>query len=137
MAVFQKSISIRTSKIYDFVEITDEVEKAAKDSKIKNGIVFVNLLHLTAALIFQENDPTILRDLIKSLEEIVPMKEKYEHNYEGNENATAHIKANLLGTAVTIPLKNSNLQLGTYQSLFVVELFEPRNREIIITIIGE
>jgi len=137
MKIFQKTISVRTSKIYDFVEITDEVEKAAKESKMKNGIVFVNMLHLTAALIFQENDPTILRDLIKTLEKMVPMKEKYEHHYEGNENATAHIKANLLGTAVTIPLKNSNLQLGTYQSLFVVEFFEPRNREIMITIIGE
>ena len=137
MVVFQKSISVKTKKIYDFIEITDQVEKAAKESKIKNGIVFVNMLHLTAALIFQENDPTILRDLIKSLEKMVSMKEKYEHDYEGNENATAHIKANLLGTAVTIPLKNGNLQLGTYQSLFVIELFEPRNREILITIIGE
>ena len=137
MSVFQKTISIRTSKIYDFVEITNEVEKAAKESKMKNGIVFVNMLHLTAALIFQENDSTILRDLIKTLEKMVSMKENYEHNYEGNENATAHIKANLLGTVVTVPLKNSNLQLGTYQSLFVVELFEPRNREIVITIIGE
>jgi len=137
MVVFQKSISVKTKKIYDFIEITNEVEKAAKESKIKNGIVFVNMLHLTAALIFQENDPTILRDLIKSLEKMVSMKEKYEHDYEGNENATAHIKANLLGTAVTIPLKNGNLQLGTYQSLFVIELFEPRNREILITIIGE
>lgn len=137
MTVFQKSISVRTSEINDVIEITDEIEKAAKESKIKNGIVFVNMLHLTAALIFQESDPTILKDLIKTLEKMVPMKEKYEHDYEGNENATAHIKANLLGTAVTIPLKNSNLQLGTYQSLFVVELFEPRNREIMITIIGD
>jgi secondary thiamine-phosphate synthase enzyme len=137
MAVFRKSISVRTSKIYDFVEVTEEVEKAAKESKIKNGIVFVNMLHLTVALIFQENDPTILRDLIKSLEKMVPMKENYEHDYEGNENATAHIKANLLGTSVTIPLHNGSLQFGTYQSLFVVELFEPRNREIVITIIGE
>jgi len=123
--------------MYDFVEITDEMEKIAKESKIKNGIVFANLMHITASLIIQENDATIHRDLIKFLEKMVPLDEKYEHNYEGNENATAHIKANLLGTQITIPLKEGNLQLGTWQSIFVIELFEPRSREIIITVIGE
>jgi len=137
MPVFQKTIPIKTKKIYDFVEITSEVEKVVKESKLKNGIVFLNALHNTAALILQENDPTIHQDIIKTLEGLVPMKEKYAHDYEGNENATAHIKSNLLGTSVTIPLKNSKLELGTWQSVFVIELFEPRNRQVVITIIGE
>jgi secondary thiamine-phosphate synthase enzyme len=137
MTVFQKSISVRTTKIYDFIEITAEIEKIVKESKIKNGIIFANALHNTAALILQENDPTIHQDIIKTLEGLVPMKEKYEHDYEGNENATAHIKSNLLGTHVIIPLKNSKLELGRWQTVFVVELFEPRNREVVITLIGE
>jgi secondary thiamine-phosphate synthase enzyme len=137
MTVFHKTISIRTKKIYDFVEITAEIEKAAKESKIKNGKVFANALHNTGALILQENDSTIHKDLIKILEKLVPMKEKYEHNHEGNENATAHIKSNLLGTHITIPLKDSKLQLGTWQSVFFVEFFEPRNRQVMVTIIGE
>ena len=128
MKIFQKTISAKTSKIYDFVDMTAEVEKAAKESKIKNGIVFANALHNTAALILQENDATIHQDIINTLERMVPMKEKYEHNYEGNENATAHIKSNLLGTRITIPLKDSKLQLGTWQSVFIVELFEPRSK---------
>jgi secondary thiamine-phosphate synthase enzyme len=137
MPVFQKTIIIKTKQIHDFVEITSEVEKVVKESKIKNGIVFLNAQHNTAALILQENDPTIHQDIIKTLEKIVPMKEKYEHIYESNQNATAHIKSNLLGTHINIPLKNSKLQLGTWQSVFIVELFEPRTREVVITLIGE
>jgi len=137
MKLFQETISIKTKSINDFVLITPKVQKVVDESKIKNGVVFVNALHNTAALIIQENDSTIHRDLINFLEKVVPMKEKYFHNYEGNENATAHIKSNILGTFVTIPLKDEKMVLGTWQNIFFVELFEAREREIVITIIGE
>jgi secondary thiamine-phosphate synthase enzyme len=137
MTVFQKTITARTEKIYDFVEITAEIEKAAKESKIRSGVVFANALHNTAALILQENDPTIHHDIINTLEKMVPMKDDYEHDYESNQNATAHIKSNLLGTHIAIPLKDGQLQLGTWQDVFVVELFEPRSRKVELTIVGD
>lgn len=137
MKVFQKTISIQTKKVNEFMKITSDVQKVVSDSKIKNGIVFVNALHNTAALIIQENDSTIHTDLINVLEKIVPLKGTYEHNYEGNLNATAHIKSNLLGSFVTVPLENGELILGTWQQLFLIELFEARMREFIVTVIGE
>lgn len=137
MKVFQKTISTTTKGLNDFVEITDGVQTAVIDSKIKNGIVFANALHNTAALIIQENDPSIHKDLINLLERVAPLKGKYHHSYEGNENATAHLKSNLLGTFVTVPLKDGKLVLGTWQHLFLVEFFEPRRREVVVTVIGE
>jgi len=137
MAIFQKIIQLKTKKLYDFMEITDEIQEAVKESKIENGIVFANALHNTAALIIQENDSTIHKDLINTLEKLFPTGAKYEHDYEGNENATAHLKSNFLGTTITIPLTSRKLNLGTWQSIFLVELFEPRTRKIVITIIGE
>jgi secondary thiamine-phosphate synthase enzyme len=137
MKVFQKIISVQTKQLNEFIKITDDVKKIVSESKIKNGMVFVNSLHNTAAVIIQENDSTIHRDLINTLGKIVPLKGKYEHDFEGNENATAHIKSNLLGTSVTVPLENNKLLLGTWQDVFFIELFETREREIIVTVIGE
>ena len=137
MKVFQKTISVQTHEANEFIQITSEIQKAVGESKIKNGIVFVNALHNTAAVIIQENDSTIHRDLINTLEKIAPIKGKYEHDYEGNVNATAHIKSNLLGSFVTVPLENNKLALGTWQDVFFVELFEARRREVAVTITGE
>jgi secondary thiamine-phosphate synthase enzyme len=137
MKIFQKTLVLKTKGINDFIRITDDVQDVVKESKIKNGMVFVNALHNTAALIIQENDSTIHIDLTKILEKIAPIKEKYLHDYEGNENATAHIKSNLLKTFLTVPLKEGKLVLGTWQDIFFVELFESREREVLITIIGE
>ena len=137
MTVFQKTVLVKTKKLHEFVELTEDIEEAAKESKIKNGVVFANALHNTAALIIQENDSTIHKDLINVLEKLFPTNEKYEHDYEGNENATAHLKSNFLGTFVTIPLTEGKLNLGTWQEIWFLELFKGRQRQIMITIIGD
>ena len=137
MKVFQKTISLNTKKMYDFVKITDKVQEALEESKLSNGIVFVNCPHNTASVILQEDDGTIFQDMIDMFDRILPLKEKYAHDSEGNENATAHQKSNLLGTSVSIPFKDKKLQLGTWQDVFFVELFEAKNRKVMITIIGE
>jgi secondary thiamine-phosphate synthase enzyme len=137
MSVFQKTLEVKTKGAYDFVEVTDEIADVVKESKIKNGIVFANALHNTAALIIQENDSAIHRDLTKTLEKLFPQDEKYQHDYEGNVNATAHLKSNFLGTFVTIPIAKGEMQLGTWQSIFFVELFEQRKRKIVVTVVGE
>lgn len=137
MSVFQKTLEVKTKGVYDFVEVTGDIAEAVKESKIKNGIVSANALHNTAALIIQENDPTIHEDLTRALERLFPQDEKYEHDYEGNVNATAHLKSNFLGTSITLPLESGKLNLGTWQSVFFVELFEPRKRKVVVTIVGE
>lgn len=137
MRVFQKIILLKTQKMYDFVNITKDVENIVKESNLTNGIIFVNALHSTAALILQENDETIFQDMINMFERILPSKGSYKHSYEGNENATAHLKSNLLGTSLTIPLINGKPELGTWRDIFFVELFEGRQRKIEIIIIGE
>jgi secondary thiamine-phosphate synthase enzyme len=137
MKVFQKTIEIKTKHLNDFIQITGDVQKAVDESKIRSGMVFVNALHNTAAVVIQENDSTIHRDLISTLEKIAPLKGKYEHDYEGNENATAHIKSNLLGTSVTVPVKDGKLIFGTWQDVFFIELFEARRREVMVTVIGD
>jgi secondary thiamine-phosphate synthase enzyme len=137
MRVYQSEIKIKTKNAYDFIDITENVEKEVEKSKIKNGMIFLNSLHNTACLIIQENDETIFEDMKKFFDKILPLNEKYSHSYEGSLNATAHLKSNLLSQSITIPIKNGNLVLGTWQRIIFVELFEPRERTVFVTILGE
>lgn len=137
MMLFKKSVPVKTKGLNDFVNITGRVEDVVKESKIKNGMIFVNSLHNTAALIIQEDDASISKDLASMLERIAPKDGKYSHDYEGSENAAAHLKANLLGSRVSAPLENGKMILGTWQQIFFVEFFEPRERKVIVTVVGE
>jgi secondary thiamine-phosphate synthase enzyme len=137
MRVYQSEIKIKTKNAYDFIDITEGVEKEVEKSKIKNGMIFLNSLHNTACLIIQENDETIFEDMKKFFDKILPLNEKYSHSYEGSLNATAHLKSNLLSQLITLPIKNGNLVLGTWQRIIFVELFEPRERTVFVTILGE
>ncbi len=137
MNIYQKEIKIKTKGLYDFIDITDMVNGILKESGIKNGILSLFSLHNTACIIIQENDETIFKDIEEFFNRILPLNIKYHHNYEGNINATAHIKANLLSQSLCIPIKDGKLLLGTWQKIIFLELFEPRERRIFVTIIGE
>lgn len=137
MRIYQTEIKIKTRDAYDFIDITENVEREVEKSKIKNGIVFLNSLHNTACLVIQENDETIFEDMKKLFDKILPLNEKYSHSYEGSLNATAHLKSNLLSQSVTIPIKNGKIALGTWQRIIFIELFESRERTVFVTILGE
>lgn len=137
MKVHQESINVGTKKLNDFVKITEDIQKVVDKSKINKGIAFANSLHNTAAVIIQEDDPTIFKDTSNLFERMLPLDGKYEHNHEGNENATAHQKENLLGNSISIPVRDGKLALGAWQDVFLLEFFEPRQREVVVTILGD
>jgi len=100
-------------------------------------VVIIHELHTTAALTIQENDTSVHEDTREILDELVPLDRRYRHSYEGNANATAHIKNQLLGSNITLPIINGKIALGTWQRIFLIELFEARHRKIAVSIIGE
>ena len=133
----QADFTLSTSKRQELIDITDKVNSIIKKSKIKNGICNVFAAHATAAIIINENyDPNICLDLLESLNKLVPSGIWRHDRIDGN--ADAHIKSSILGPGETIPVKNSELELGKWQSAMFVELDGPRNdRKIIVTIIED
>ena len=113
MSIYQKEIKIKTKGPYDFIDIAGMVDEILKESKIKNGILSLFSLHNTACIIIQESDETIFKDIEEFFNRILPLHIKYYHNYEGNINATAHIKTNLLSKSLCISIKDGKLLLGT------------------------
>ena len=133
----QETITISTTKKQELIDIADSVNSIVNKSGVKNGLCNIFTMHATAAIIINENaDPDICIDTLDALNKLV--KEGVWRHDKLDGNAASHIKSTILGPSETIPIKNSKLQLGTWQSPMLVELDGPRNnRKIVITIIPE
>lgn len=133
----QETITISTTKKQELIDIADRVNSIVNKSGVKNGLCNIFTMHATAAIIINENaDPDICIDTLDALNKLV--KEGVWRHDKLDGNAASHIKSTILGPSETIPIKNSKLQLGTWQSPMLVELDGPRNnRKIVITIIPE
>ena len=128
-----EKINVSTGKRTEFVEITSKVEEVVRKSGIENGICFIYVPHTTCGLTINENaDPSVKKDIINKLEEIVPENGGYSH-MEGN--ADAHIKSSIVGHSLTVFIENGNLQLGTWQGIFLCEFDGPRRRQVWLKII--
>jgi secondary thiamine-phosphate synthase enzyme len=136
MKTHTANIKIATNDRVELIDITQRVNEALRGAGIKNGLLVVFTRHTTSALTINEDEQRLKRDLLELLERIVPSDADYRHN-EIDNNADAHLRSSLMQPFLIIPVINGSLQLGTWQSLFFVELDGPRNREVIVTIIGE
>jgi secondary thiamine-phosphate synthase enzyme len=123
-----KRLRVQTSARTHFVDITAEVQEAAKAMELKSGIVTVFVPHTTAGVTINENaDPDVVADMQAGLEKFVPWNAGYRHS-EGN--SAAHIKASLMGSSVRVPVEEGRMQLGTWQAIYFCEFDGPRSREV-------
>ncbi len=126
-------ININTNKREEFVDITDKIAQIIKKNSIEKGIVYIFVKHTTAGITINENaDPDVVKDIIKTMDEVIPYKNNYSHA-EGNSHA--HIKASLLGLSVSVPFNNKEMLLGTWQSIYFCEFDGPRKRKVVISLI--
>lgn len=130
--------TISTNKSEELIDITDEVEGIVYGSKIKNGIVHIFIPHATAGVILNESaDPNIKTDFLNALERAIPKRANYLHDHI-DRNASAHIRSAIVGSSLTIPLKNGRMYLGTWQSIMFCEFDGPRRtRRIVVQIIED
>jgi secondary thiamine-phosphate synthase enzyme len=127
-------MDIQTKTRTELIDITDRVRATVKENGIKDGICLISTRHTTASIIVNENERGLRTDILDMLERFVPEKKNYAHNSIDN-NADSHLRAVLLGMSQTIQVEDGHLVLGTWQSIFFVELDGPRNRTVNITII--
>ncbi|MDK2869436.1 MAG: hypothetical protein PWP39_671 [Pyrococcus sp.] len=128
-----ESLSIRTSREVEIIDITGKVQEIVRRSGIENGIVVVYTRHTTTGIIVNENEPRLLSDIENILSKLIPKGADYRHDSIDN-NAHSHLRAILLGPSVAIPIVNGELILGTWQSILFVELDGPRKREVYVKV---
>jgi len=126
-------IKIHTQKTQEMVDITAQVTEVVQQAGVRNGLCMVYVPHATAAVVINENaDPNVCQDILDALGRMVP-EGAWRHDRVDN-NAAAHIKATILGPSETVPVRDGSLQLGTWQSLMLVEFDGPRERTLIVEV---
>ena len=127
-------MDIRTTRRIELIDITDRIRAAIEESGVKDGLCIVYTRHTTSGIIINENERGLRTDILDMLESLVPGNRSYAHNQIDN-NADAHLRAVLLGCSVTVPVGGGQPLLGTWQSIFFVELDGPRDRSVNVKVI--
>jgi secondary thiamine-phosphate synthase enzyme len=127
-------LSVRTQKRCELKNITAEVRRAVETAGVTEGLCTVFVPHTTAGITINENaDPSVVRDILKEIEKIVPYEDAYEH---GEGNSAAHIKASLFGSSVQVIVSGGRLLLGTWQGIYFCEFDGPRSRSVWVQTVG-
>lgn len=144
--IHRELLTTETSDAPQFIDITSRVNDVIRTSGITDGQVLVYSTHTTCSVIINENEPLLLKDMAHYLERQAPKAMYYGHNdfairtvsVRPNEcpNGHAHCQHLVLGTSETAPVINSELLLGEFQRIFLVELDEPKAREFLVQVSG-
>jgi len=122
-----------------FVNITQDVEKLVKKSKINDGLCLVNAMHITASVFINDNESGLHNDYEKWLEGLAPHEpiDQYDHNKTGEDNADAHLKRQVMGRDVVVAITNGELDFGPWEQIFYGEFDGRRQKRVLVKIIGE
>jgi secondary thiamine-phosphate synthase enzyme len=127
-------------KQMDFVNITPQVEAALKKSRIQEGILLCNAMHITASVFINDNERGLHHDFGVWLEQLAPFNpspEHYHHNRTGEDNADAHLKRQVMGREVLVAITGGRLDFGPWEQIFYGEFDGRRAKRVLIKIIGE
>ncbi len=136
MKTWFKELSFSTSKAREVIDLTDKVISAVRESGIKNGLLIVQLPHATASLVLNENESGVKRDMLKQLNELIPVEGNYEHD-RIDDNAHAHLKSAFIGSSRVLPIIDGRVVRGTWQNFLVIEQDGPRTRRLVVFVMGE
>jgi secondary thiamine-phosphate synthase enzyme len=126
-----------TKKQREFINITEEVEKALEKSQIKEGLILVSAMHITAGVYVNDAESGLIADIEEWLEKLAPFRRDYRHHHTGESNGDAHLKNLLIGHEVVVPVTNGKLDFGPWQQVYYAEFDGQRRKRVIIKVIGE
>lgn len=138
MRIHTEELSIPTKGFTDIIDITPMLEKILKGQEAREGQILVFIPGSTAGITTIEYEPGLKRDLKQIFEELIPMNQKYHHNDTWQDgNGYAHVRAAFLKPSLTIPFKDNQLLLGTWQQVVLVDFDNrQRNRRVIVQILA-
>jgi len=126
-----------TKKHREYINITHEVEKVVQKSGIREGMVLVSAMHITAAVYVNDAESGIIQDIDEWLQKLAPEGINYHHHRTGEVNGDAHLKNLLMHHQVIVPITNGSLDLGPWQQIYYAEFDGQRRKRVIIKAMGE
>jgi secondary thiamine-phosphate synthase enzyme len=128
-----------TKRRQEILDITDDVEEAVAASAVREGMVLVSAMHITASVFVNDHEPGLWQDILRWLEEFVAPwdPERYRHNETGEDNAAAHLRSLTIGHEAIVPITAGKLDLGPWQRVFYGEWDGQRRKRGIVKVLGE
>ncbi len=126
-----------TSERIKFINITGKVESAVMKSGIKEGLVLVNAMHITASVFINDNESGLIEDYKEWLHKLVDVKEDYKHNLTGEDNAYAHLMRTIMGREIVVAVTGGKLDFGPWEQIFYAEFDGQRKKRVLVKVIGE
>ena len=130
-------LTFNTKKHREYIHITPQVDAAVKKSGVKEGMVLVSAMHITAGVYVNDNESGLIEDIDQWLEQIAPYRDDYHHHETGETNGDSHLKSMLVHHEVIVPITNGKLDLGPWQRVFYAEFDGQRAKRLIIKVMGE
>lgn len=137
MKFLTEYITFNTKKHREFINITKDVDRVLAKSGIKDGMILVSAMHITAGVFVNDDEPGLQEDMEKWLQDLAPEGPEYKHHRTGELNGDAHLKNLLIGHQVIVPVTGGRLDLGPWQKIFYAEFDGQRNKRMIIKVMGE
>lgn len=139
MKTLRKELWFNLPSRRGFVNITPQVQEVVKESGIREGLVLVNAMHITASVFINDDETGLHQDYEKWLEGLAPHEpvSQYQHNRTGEDNADAHLKRQVMGREVVVAVTNGKLDFGPWEQIFYGEFDGRRKKRVLVKIIGE
>ena len=136
MTTFTHYLWFNTKKRQEFIRITDEVAKAVDESGVKEGMVLVSAMHITAGVYVNDWEDGLIGDFQEWLEKLAPAGKPYRHHQTGEDNADAHLKRTIMGHQVIVPITAGKLDLGPWEQIFYAEFDGRRRKRVVLKVMG-
>ena len=139
MKSYRKELWFHIPKRRGFVNITSQVEECIRASGIREGLVLVNAMHITASVFINDDEGGLHQDLEEWLEGLAPHEptSRYRHNRTGEDNGDAHLKREILGRHVVVAVTEGQFDFGPWEQIFYGEFDGRRRKRVLVKIIGE
>ena len=137
MAVHTAYLWFNTKQRQEFVRITEDVAKIVAESGVREGMVLVSAMHITAAVYVNDWEDGLIADFQTWPEKLAPAGLPYRHHQTGEDNADAHLKRTLMGHQVIVPITAGALDLGPWEQIFYAEFDGRRRKRVVVKVMGE
>ncbi|MBM4244623.1 MAG: YjbQ family protein [Deltaproteobacteria bacterium] len=138
MKSFRKELWFEVPGRRGFLNVTRQVEACVRESGVREGLVLVNAMHITASVFVNDDEPGLHQDYERWLEGLAPHApvEQYRHNDTGEDNADAHLKRQIMGREVVVAITDGKLDFGPWEQIFYGEFDGRRKKRVLVKVIG-
>jgi len=137
MKTYTEYLWFKTKKRIEFINITNKIQEIVDKSGIKEGIVLVNAMHITASVYINDAESGLINDFREWLMKLAPIDKSYEHNLTGEDNAYAHLWRTIMGREVVIAITGGKLDFGPWEQIYYAEFDGTRKKRVLVKVIGE